>query len=121
MAGDVSRQWERQQRQLQQIDNDIAKAQGFEWARSNASSGREKALIHQECESFFENSKPGMVLSGLNAKRRKLERDIEKIQERLRDITRLMETTSKRSSSMATTCATCLRRTARAPSSGLAH
>lgn len=91
MAGDVSRQWERQQRQLQQIDNDIAKAQGFEWALSNASSGREKALIHQECESFFENSKPGMVLSGLNAKRRKLERDIEKIQERLRDITRLME------------------------------
>ena len=91
MAGEVSRQWQGQQRQLEQIDYDIAKAQAFEWELSNTTNRKEKALIHQECERFFENSKPAAVLSGLGNKRRKLERDVEKTQERLRGIVRLME------------------------------
>ena len=91
MAGEVSRQWQNQQRQLEQIDYDIAKAQAFEWELSNTTNRKEKALIHQECERFFENSKPGAVLSGLGTKRRKLEREIEKTQERLKGIVRLME------------------------------
>ncbi|MGV8863216.1 MAG: hypothetical protein ACOH2T_18875 [Pseudomonas sp.] len=91
MAGEAAREWHRRQRQLEQIDHDIAKAQGFEWELSNAASPRERAKIHLDCESFFENGRPAAVLSGLVAKRRKLERDVEKLQERLQDIMRLLE------------------------------
>lgn len=91
MAGDVAREWKSRQRQLEQIDHDIAKAQSFERQLSNASTPRERAMVHQACESFFENAKPGAVLSGLNTKRRKLERDVDKLQGRLRDIMRLLE------------------------------
>lgn len=91
MAGEAAREWQRRQHQLDQIDNDIAKAQGFERELSSVASARERAMIHQACESFFENSKPGAVLSGLAAKRRKLERDLDKLQERLQDIMRLLE------------------------------
>ena len=91
MAGEVSRQWQRQQRTLEQIDNDIAKAQGFEQALSRAASKRDKAMIHQECERYFDSGRPSAVLTGLNTKRRKAERDVEKTQERLRDIVRLLD------------------------------
>lgn len=91
MAGEVAREWQRLQRQLEQIDNDIAKARGFEWELSNADSAKARAMVHQACESFFENSKPKAVLSELNVKRRKLERHVEKLQERLQDIMRLLE------------------------------
>lgn len=91
MAGEAACEWQRRQRQLKQIDHDIDKAQGFERKLSNAASARDRAMIHQDCESFFENARPGAVLSELVAKRRKLERDVDKLEERLQGIMRLLE------------------------------
>lgn len=91
MAGEVSREWQLQQRQLAKIENDIGTAQDFEQALSSAQSSREKAQIHKACALHFDNSKPGLVLSELTKKRRKLERDVLKLEERLQDIARLLD------------------------------
>ena len=91
MAGEVLRKWKGALSELDKVERDIAQAEGFERELSSAMTSREKAMIHQRCEARFQNGRPGAVLSGLNGEQRKLQRDADKLQSRLKDIIRLLD------------------------------
>ncbi|MCK1788733.1 hypothetical protein [Pseudomonas violetae] len=90
-VGDVLRQWKQSELVLAKIMRDIRQAEAFEQDLSRAATSRDKAIIHQTCESQFGNSRPSSVLSGLRTQQRKQTRDAEKIESRLIDVIRLVE------------------------------
>lgn len=91
MVGNVWREWRKAQLQLNQINEDIAKAESFDQALSTAFDGKERAKIHGWCESYFEDGSPKAVKSRLARKRRELTHEVDKKEGRLRDVIRLLE------------------------------
>lgn len=91
IAGDVLRQWKQSRLVLEKLQRDIRQAEAFDKALSSAATARDKAIIHQSCDSQFGNSRPGSVLSGLRTQQRKQMRDDEKLEARLLDVIRLVE------------------------------
>ncbi len=91
MAGDLARQWTLVQKELAALQVRIDLATYYEGQLSIANSGDEKRQIHEQCESDFGEGSPRRVITSLTAERRKLTRDNEKLEARLRDVIRLLE------------------------------
>lgn len=74
-------QFERNGRQ-----SDIQEAEALEKQLSNADSGFERKKIHQVCQDRFGDSKPGRVIRRLRSELESMDRNIEKLDIRLRSI-----------------------------------
>lgn len=92
-AGEVFRHWSHVRQQLQGLEQDIVDAECFIDALDNAQSPRDRAIIHGQCERRFGAGKgrPAPVLREAQMNQRRLVRDEEKLNRRLRDITRLLD------------------------------
>ena len=92
-AGEVFRHWSHVRQQLHALEQDISDAECFVYELDTAQSGRDRAIIHGQCEQRFGAGKgsPAPILREAQAAQRRLLRDEEKLNRRLRDITRLLE------------------------------
>lgn len=91
MAGVAVREWQHSSRQLEMLENDIAKAEGFERALARSSSSSERWAIHQACKESFEDESPRNILRKLKAKRGHYEIDLDKKKVRVEDNLRLLD------------------------------
>ncbi|WP_110970614.1 coiled-coil domain-containing protein [Pseudomonas huaxiensis] len=92
-AGEVFRHWSHITQQLRGLEQDIIDAECFIYELDNAQSAKDRAIIHSQCEQRFGGGKgrPGPVLREAQMTQRRLQRDEEKLNRRLRDITRLLD------------------------------
>lgn len=64
----------------------IGRAQQFQNELWHADNSYERAMVHQECESVFGSGKPGQVIHEREAEIRRLNRDLEKLQIRAKNV-----------------------------------
>lgn len=92
-AGEVFRHWSHITQQLRGLEQDISDAECFIYELDNAQSAKDRAIIHSQCEQRFGGGKgrPGPVLREAQMNHSRLLRDEEKLNRRLRDITRVLD------------------------------
>jgi hypothetical protein len=71
---------------ISRAQNDRKRAQTLERNLSNAGNSYERAMAHQACENEFDTGSPSKVISIKEAEIRRLERDLEKMEKRAKDI-----------------------------------
>lgn len=92
-AGKVYRYWKACNEQLQAVEQDIVEAECLIDQLNTAASTYDKKKVHIACEQRFGagQGSPDRVLRERQGQQRKLQRDEEKLQRRLRDIVRLLD------------------------------
>lgn len=88
-----TRELERLKAELTKLRADIAKANLFENELNSASNGKERALIHRNCETAFGTGKPRQVINERRGKVRTLENNIPKLERRIQDELQRLERT----------------------------
>ena len=71
------------------IDAQIGRAEIFEWELSNASNGKERYDIHNQCLEELGDDRPGNVLRECRSALRSVENNIEKILTRIESLARI--------------------------------
>jgi hypothetical protein len=69
-----------------QLASDIDRAEVFDRKLHDAASSYERAMLHQECERLFGEASPARLRSRLRSELRPLERDMEKLRMRLKEV-----------------------------------
>jgi hypothetical protein len=92
-AGEVAREYGKAQQEIRIIKSDMAIAETLQRNLGAAQTARERAQIHQDCETRFGsgNGSPGNVMREAKSTLRKLERNVEKLEHRLEDIIRVLD------------------------------
>lgn len=91
MMGMAVGEWQHYKFQLDNIKIDIETAKNFKDRLANARDKQERFHIHQECEEVLQSGSPGSVLSELEKDSREIERNIKKVEGRLKSIMLLMD------------------------------
>lgn len=90
-AGKVYRYWKEARDQLLSVEQGIAEAQCFVHELSCAGNSYERRNVHMACESRFGQGSPDQALRDLQGNQRKLVKEEEKLNRRLRDIIRVLD------------------------------
>lgn len=92
-AGEVAREYDKAQREIRTVKSDLGIAETLQRDLGAAQTARERAQIHQDCETHFGsgNGSPGNVMREGKSTLRKLERNVEKLERRLEDIIRVLD------------------------------
>lgn len=76
-------EYERLKAEASSMGDDISKAERFERDLSRAENSYEKAMIHEECKSYFGTGSPKEIIRDRSAKMRRLNNNIPKLERRI--------------------------------------